>query len=76
MPRAFDSDQDPEALVFTENVDCPVCGERFEGQFVDLTRSLSVQDMTVAPLGDHECPECGQEFITTMSGWMFYSEAG
>lgn len=76
MPRAFDSDHDPEALIFTENVSCPVCEEVFEGQFVDDTWSLSVQDMTVAPFGDHECPECGNEFISTFTGWMFYSEAG
>lgn len=76
MPRAFDSDRDPEALVFTENVDCPVCGEVFEGQFEDRTRSLSVEDMVDTPIGDHQCPECGQEFSSLLSGWMFYSEAG
>ncbi len=76
MPRAFDSDLDPENLVFTENVECPRCGEIFEGRFVDQTGSLSVQDMVVAPFGDHECPECGRSFITTLSGWMLFGEAG
>lgn len=76
MPRSFDSDSEPTALRFTENVTCPVCGERFEGEFVDYTQSLSVQDMADAPWGDHQCPECGQEFGCSLSGWMFYSEAG
>lgn len=76
MPRAFDSDSDPEVLVFTENVTCPRCGEVFEGEFVDETRSLSVQDLSVVPLGDHDCPECGVRFCTSLSGWMFYTEAG
>lgn len=76
MPRSFDSDGWPTDLVFTENVDCPFCGEVFEGQFADHTKSLSFEDMVVAPLGDHECPECGRVFATTMSGWMFYGEAG
>lgn len=76
MPRAFDSDDDPGVLAFTENVDCPVCGEVFEGLFEDRERSLSVQDMVEAPWGDHECPECGTEFMSKMTGWMFYSEAG
>lgn len=76
MPRTFDSDQSPENLIFVENVECLFCGEVFEGNFFDYTKSLSVQDMTEAPLGDHECPSCGRHFTTTMSGWMFYSEAG
>jgi uncharacterized Zn-finger protein len=76
MPRAFDSDSDPQVLTFTENVECPFCGEIFEGEFVDHTKSLSVQDMVVAPTGKHECPECGRTFTASMSGWMFYGEAG
>lgn len=76
MPRGFDSDADPAVLVFHENVECPFCSEIFEGQFLDHTQSLSVQDMVVAPFGDHECPECGREFSSTLSGWMFYGEAG
>ena len=76
MPRAFDSDQPPAVAVFTENVDCPFCGQIFEGEFVDHTKSLSVQDMAVAPLGDHECPECGAFFSSPMTGWMFFGEAG
>lgn len=76
MPRSFDSDSASPGLAFTENVECPRCGEIFEGDFVDHTQSLSVQDMVVAPFGDHECVECGYRWITTMTGWMFYSEAG
>lgn len=76
MPRSFDSDDDPAVLRFTENVDCPRCGEIFESDFVDQSQSLSVQDMVVAPFGDHECPECGQCWVSPLTGWMFYSEAG
>lgn len=76
MPRAFDSDDRPSVLVFVENVECPLCGELFEAEFTDRTQSLSVQDMVVAPVGDHRCPECGHEFASAMSGWMFYGEAG
>lgn len=76
MPRSFDSDDRDPILRFTENVECPVCDEIFEGTFLDLTESLSVSDMTEAPIGHHCCPECGQDFISLMTGWMFYSEAG
>ncbi len=76
VPRGFDSDLDPENLVFTENVECPRCFETFEGTFQDDSSSLSVQDMAVAPFGDHECPECCHRFITTLSGWMMFGEAG
>lgn len=76
MPRAFDSDDDPQDLVFTENVECPYCAEIFLGEFTDLSRSLSVQDMVDAPVGVHECPDCGTEFKTAMTGWMLYGEAG
>lgn len=76
MPRSFDSDQNPGSLRFTENVSCPICGETFEGTFVDYTESLTVEDMVSAPMGEHECPECGIEFNSVMTGWMFYSEAG
>lgn len=76
MPRSFDSDSDPELLDFTENVECPHCSEISEGRFLDHTRSLSVQDMVEAPLGEHECPECGHQWSSAMTGWMFYSEAG
>ncbi len=76
MPRSFDSDDRDPVLRFTENVECPVCEEIFEGDFVDLTKSLSVSDMTEPPQGVHECPACGCEFGSVMTGWMFYSEAG
>lgn len=76
MPRAFDSDENPTALRFTENVDCPRCGEIFEGDFVDRTRSLSVQDIREQPQGGHICPACDFSFVSWMTGWMFYGEAG
>lgn len=76
MPRQFDSDDSRAELSFTENVDCPRCGEIFEGDFYDPQRSLSVQDMADPAVGDHECPYCGYAFSSQMSGWMFYGEAG
>jgi hypothetical protein len=76
MPRAFDSDDPPVTPVFAELVDCPFCGTTFEGEFTDQTQSLTVQDMAVAPEGEHECPECGSSFVSQMTGWMFYGEAG
>lgn len=76
MPRNFDSDDAQAALTFTENVECPHCATIFEGQFYDLSQSLSVQDMTEPPIGQHECPECLWEWPSKMTGWMFYSEAG
>lgn len=76
MPRSFDSDRNPQDLLFVENVECPLCGEIFEGEFLDHTQSLSVQDMVVAPFGDHQCPACDSKFISTMTGWMLYGEAG
>jgi protein-disulfide isomerase len=76
MPRQFDSDGRTVSLVFTENVECPACSQIFDGLFFDHTQSLSVQDMVEAPTGDHECPFCEYAFTTTLSGWMFYGEAG
>jgi ribosomal protein S27AE len=76
LPRAFDSDSVPEILRFTENVDCPRCGEIFEGEFLDHTQSLSVQDMQEPPRGAQVCPECGHGFSAELTGWMFYGEAG
>jgi uncharacterized protein (UPF0212 family) len=76
MPRAFDSDSAPEILRFFENVDCPGCGEIFEGEFLDHTQSLSVQDMQDPPVGEHDCPECGFTWQAELTGWMFYGEAG
>jgi uncharacterized protein (UPF0212 family) len=76
MPRSFDSDDSDAVLQFTENVDCPVCGERFEGIFYDQSGSLSVQDMTDPPTGRHECPRCGAMFVSDATGWSFFSEAG
>lgn len=77
MPRAFDSDAArhlPTALRFTENVDCPICDTTFEGVFHD--DSDTVEDMTDAPVGSHTCPSCHHEWISGMSGWTFFSEAG
>jgi uncharacterized protein (UPF0212 family) len=76
MPRAFDSDDSDPVLGFTENVECPRCGEIFEGEFLDHTQSLSVQDMVESPRGDHACPSCRHAFSSEMSGWLFYGEAG
>lgn len=76
MPRRFDSDDRDPVLVFTENVDCPRCGELFEGTFYDQSRSLTVQDMVDPPVGEHECPGCGCRFTSSATGWSFYSEAG
>lgn len=75
-PRAFDSDKVRGQLWFRENVDCPACGEVFEGEFVDNAGSMSVEDMTEPPVGSHRCPACGREWVSEMTGWMFYSEAG
>lgn len=76
MPRSFDSSESPAILTFTENVQCPHCGEIFEGQFLDQAASLSVQDMVEPPSGVQQCPECGYWFDAVMSGWMLYGEAG
>jgi hypothetical protein len=76
MPRAFDSDDPEPVLGFTENVECPGCEQIFEGEFLDQTQSLSVQDMVESPRGEHTCPSCGLAFSSEMTGWMFYGEAG
>jgi hypothetical protein len=76
MPRAFDSDDLPSTLSFTENVSCPVCDEIFESLFVDYTQSQCVEDLTEPPGGNHECPTCGYRWSSDMTGWMFFTEAG
>lgn len=76
MPRAFDSDSDAPVLRFCENVTCPACGEIFEGEFLDHTQSLSVQDMVEPPRGDHQCPYCEGRFCSALTGWMLFGEAG
>lgn len=76
MPRAFDSDDLPPMLSFTENVTCDVCGEIFEGLFLDYSASQSVEDLVDPPEGDHECPDCGHRWTSFMTGWMFFTEAG
>lgn len=76
MPRFFDSDRPPGRLEFTENVECPSCGDIFEGLFYDYTASLSLQDMAEPPVGKHQCPTCLHEFLSEFSGWTFYTEAG
>lgn len=76
MTRLFDSDCPPAVLTFAENVECPDCGEIFEGFFIDHTQSLTVEDLTEAPEGRHLCPECDAIFFSTLTGWMFFSEAG
>lgn len=76
MPRQFDSDETDPVLQFSENVTCPGCGEVFEGEFYDQSRSLSVQDMTDPPVGRHRCPVCDGEFRSEATGWVLFSEAG
>jgi rubredoxin len=76
VPRDFDSDDPDAVLSFTENVECPACELIFHGEFTDQSRSLSVQDMTEAPVGRHHCPDCGMVWDSEMTGWMLFSEAG
>ena len=81
MPRAFDSDDvlrasGASALRFTENVTCPVCGCMFEGVFFDDSGSTSVEDIVDPPEGLHDCPECPHSWVSTATGWTFFSEAG
>lgn len=76
MARIFDSDDPEPVLRFSERIECPSCGEEFEGLFVDRTRSHSVQDMSEPPVGDHVCPWCGHGFSSEFGGWLFFSEAG
>lgn len=76
MPRFFDSDALDGRLQFTENVNCLGCGETFEGLFFDYTESQSVEDLVDPPVGRHECPYCGRQFESELTGWMFYTEAG
>ena len=77
-PRAFDSDDVArglqDGLRFTENVECSNCATVFEGQFHD--DSMTVEDITDPPTGEHTCPACGFHFGTEMTGWTFFSEAG
>jgi len=78
MPRDFDSDElarDPALMLrFTENVDCPACGQVCEGVFHD--DSDSVQDIVEAPVGEQHCPACGHRWPAAMTGWSMFSEAG
>jgi uncharacterized Zn-finger protein len=76
MPRSFDSDDRASPLAFCENVVCPDCDTVFEGHFVDETDSITFEDMTDPPSGTHDCPHCQRVFVTEMTGWSFYSEAG
>lgn len=78
MPRAFDSDavqRGEQPLVFTENVECPQCATVFDGSFHD-SESLSVEDVADPPTGTHTCPACGHSWMSSMSGWVFFTEAG
>ncbi len=77
MVRAFDSDEvsrSGQPLRFTELVDCPTCETTIEGVFVDA--SISVEDIVDAPTGRHHCPRCGHEWVSAMTGWLFFGEAG
>lgn len=81
-PRAFDSDEvarNPGHLIlrFTENVECEAgCGTVFEGVFFDTTGSMTIEDMTDPPVGEHICPFCGRHWVSELTGWTFFSEAG
>lgn len=81
-PRAFDSsdhtDADPGQFMwrYAENVECPICFLVFEGEFHDLSGSLSPEDMVDPPIGTHTCPECGHQWTSGMTGWTFFSESG
>jgi hypothetical protein len=37
---------------------------------------MSVEDIAEAPTGEHTCPACGHTWISEVTGWTFYSEAG
>ncbi len=74
MPRDFDSGLPSQRWLFTERVDCPACDTMFEGQFHD--DSDTVQDIAEAPQGCHACPVCGYQWVSTLTGWTFFSEAG
>lgn len=79
-PRDFDSDEVARSadfqLRFTQNIECRRCGLVFEGVFVDLDNSMTVEDMVEPPIGKHTCPGCGRHWFSEYSGWQFYSEAG
>lgn len=78
MPRSFDSDDVARALHpvlrFSENVECRVCETVFEGEFVD--DSMTVEDIVAPPIGTHRCPACGHEWISELTGWTLFGEAG
>lgn len=61
-------------LVFTENVDCPSCGEMFLGTFTD--DSMDVEDMAEPPSSSQECPGCGHRWVALATGWFNYGDAG
>lgn len=77
-PRAFDSDDaahaQHSALRFTENVDCPRCDAVFEGEFFD--ESMNVQDIAEPPSATHTCPVCQHRWVSCLTGWTMYGEAG
>lgn len=79
-PRDFDSDEvargDRHVLRFTENVECRLCETVFPGEFVDLTGSMTVEDMTDPPIGTHTCPACGHQWSSELTGWQMFTEAG
>lgn len=74
MPRLYDSDENPDAVVFVENVDCEVCGVVAECYFI--ADAETVYDLTDAPTGVHTCLACGASTEFTFSGWTLYTEAG
>ena len=78
MPRAYDTDEQrkaevPAGLVFTEIVDCPLCGEAFDGVFTDP--AMDAEDMAEPPRTEQCCPGCGHRWIAELTGWTNYGDA-
>jgi len=74
VPRHFDSAENQSRLVFAELVDCPACTLVFGGVFTSDATELD--DIVETPTGAHVCPGCGHAFVTELTGWTFYTEAG
>lgn len=76
MAKHTDSDEQARGdglLHFSTLLDCPGCGETFEGHWTDP--SLTIEDMTDPPVAEQECAACGHKFTEEYPGWMFRSEA-
>lgn len=44
--------------------------------FVDDSGCTEVEDIVDAPTGRHLCPRCTHRWVSALTGWNFYSEAG